>query len=58
MFILVFNETDREKMMLKGANYISEQNINGKKAFLFDIGQAKNFDLSDIKYIPTKKIYF
>lgn len=57
MMVLALSEEDKEKLILKGAKYITSQKIGDKDTYLFDIGKM-NFSLEGVNYMPTNKMYF
>ncbi len=59
MMIQVFNQEDKESLILKGLKFICEQNMGNCVAYVFEYNKKMNFDISDIKkYKVTNKLYF
>lgn len=58
MFIQVFNNEDKEKLILTGNKFITEQQIGDVKVFLFEVNKNLNFDSLGIKYNITNKLFF
>lgn len=56
--IQVFTEIEKDKLIQNGLKLVCVQNIDDKKAYVFN---ANNFNfelLSDIKYIKSNKLLF
>lgn len=58
MFINVFTEEDRDKLLSNGYNLISEQKLNNSSVYTFEKSTRLNFDLSQVKHIETTRINF
>lgn len=55
--IQVFTAEDRDKLLQKGLLLLGEQQIGDKTAYIFD-NNKMNFDLSDVKYINSNRLFF
>lgn len=58
MFIYVFSESEREKLILNGYKFICKNQIGDKFAYVFENDNKLNFNKLNIKVYKTNKLYF
>lgn len=58
MFIYVFSESEKDKLLLNGYKFICKNNIGDKIAYVFENNNKLNFEKEKIKAYKTTKLYF
>lgn len=58
MFILVFNEEDKERLLSNGYRFICKNIISNKDVFVFEDNNKLNFEKENIKFKKTNKLFF
>lgn len=58
MFIYVFEEQEKDKLILNGYKFICKNQIGDKNAYVFENNNKLNFAKENIKAYKTSKLYF
>lgn len=58
MFIYVFSETERDKLLLNGYKFICENQVGNKSAYVFENNNKINFEKLNIMAYKTNRLYF
>ncbi len=58
MFIIAFNDEDKNKLITNGYKLINEDFQNGCKRFIFENKGKLNFANENMKVFKTNKLYF
>lgn len=58
MFIYVFSEGDKEKLLLSGYKFVCKNKIGDNLAYIFEDNKKLNFEKLDVKAYKTSKLYF
>lgn len=58
MFIKVFTEEDKEKLISNGYNLIFTEEANDRNIYTFEQNERFKFDLTQVKHIETTRINF
>lgn len=58
MMIEVFTENEKNKLLEMGLKLIHTRKVENYDVFVFEYRKNLNFDLSDINFKPTNKLYF
>ena len=58
MFLVIFNDEDKNKLINQGYKLIHEDFQNGCKRFVFEDKGKLNFANENMKVFKTNKLYF
>lgn len=58
MFIYVFSDEDKEKLLLNGYKFVCKNKIGDNLAYIFEDNKKLCFEKLDIKAHKTSKLYF
>lgn len=58
MFVVIFNDEDKNKLINQGYKLIHEDFQNGCKRFVFEDKGKLNFADENMKVFKTNKLYF
>lgn len=58
MFIYVFEEQEKDKLILNGYKFICKNQIGGKISYVFENNNKLNFAKENIEVYKTNKLYF
>lgn len=58
MFVYVFTELEKDKLLLNGYKFICKNKIGDNLAYIFEDNNKLNFGKENIKGYKTSKLYF
>jgi len=58
MLVLVFNQEDKERLLLNGYKFICNNKIGKEDMFIFEDNNKLNFEKENIKFKKTNKMFF
>ena len=58
MFLVVFSEDDKTKLIDNGYKFICTNYMGDKQVFIFEDNKLLKFNKDDIKVLKTNKLYF
>lgn len=58
MFVYVFTELEKDKLILNGYKFICKNKIGNNLAYVFEDNNKLNFEKEKMKVYRTSKLYF